>query len=85
MKKILKIIKLLLGIGNFHPGWYLNLGKHSDDRDLKVLGWKGPFKSRKEAKCNIPAWWGVCGIDKPKIRFRIFEPINYQGGKIQNI
>ncbi len=71
--KILELIKVLLNISTFQPGYYIYLGRYTDDRDLKILGLLGPFGSYREAKQNVPSWWKVCGIDKPKIRFRLFK------------
>lgn len=68
-------IPYLLNIGPYRPGFYTYLGWYTDDRDLKTLGWRGPWKRKDEAKNEVPEWWKMYGHDKPKVRFRLFEPV----------
>lgn len=74
-RDLLEIARVLLDIGEFQPGFYLNLGRYQDDRDLKLSPPKGPYRTWRDAEKEIPKHWGAAGgIDRPKISFRIFAP-----------
>jgi len=72
-----ELCKLILDVDRFSPGFYVYMGRFIDDRDLKTLGWFGPFGSIKDAVDNIPDWWQSDGLEKPRIIFRIFSPFKH--------
>jgi len=72
----MEVLKSAFDIEKFQPGIYLYLGRYQCDRDIKILGWFGPFSSGGEARQNIPDWWRQDGLENPRVLFRIFCPRN---------
>ena len=68
------LLREILNLGPFKPGFYLYLGRYELDRSLFVVGWRGPFKSRTGALENVSSDWGALGLDIPKVSFRLFQP-----------
>ncbi len=71
---IIELLRIVLELGPFKPGFYLYCGLFEYDRDTQISGWRGPFKSRAAAKNNVSRDWVAFGLDDPKVKFRLFQP-----------